>query len=461
MPLSQDFTNSRLEYLQSSLKNDNIIATQFYPRFQRHYNEMFPFTEGSIVPSINNPQQPVVSSSLNPPTLDMVIENLKTYLIPYVGDQANTVIKFLTDAQKYYYEANFEQLQKELLKQIKIPTSIESYLANLKMVLNSDKNKSNLSVLEPEKKSTVRETKQIAPKPITKINYKKPIEFYFPQTPVQAVERPPISRPRNSVLKAKSSSPRIRKNLIPDMSKQRRKEGTVLRHDARNFIIDSESDEDYKPKQYVRNPMLHSDTELNRLPNAPSVLKELSTPRRFASSNRVHPDTFGANQKATGIVKRTRFVGHGIQTREIKHKKEFHRYAIDLKKLHHNVLALKYLKNANNVATFKPIQISDSFKEIIENFLYDGEKINEADFNLLSITEKRILKRLYSFLKIDFDFDYSDDFQNRFQVMYGSFLAGNDSHLLKRELKEYIKLAVHEAIISEREGNQMLQKLDK
>ena len=153
--------------------------------------------------------------------------------------------------------------------------------------------------------------------------------------------------------------------------------------------------------------------------------------------------------------------GRGIQSREIKHKKEFHKYAIDLKKLHHNILALKYIKNANNVATFNPIEISDKLKDLLENFLYDGEKIDHSDFDKLSHTEKRVLKRLYSFLKIDFDFDYNDQFQKRFEFMYGSFLAGNDNEDLIKELKEYVKLAIHEAIISKQEGASMMNKLEK
>ena len=60
MPLSNDFANSRLEYLQNAIKNNNTVTAQFYPRFQRHYNEMFPFTEGSLFQAkIENPQQPV------------------------------------------------------------------------------------------------------------------------------------------------------------------------------------------------------------------------------------------------------------------------------------------------------------------------------------------------------------------------------------------------------------------
>ena len=43
--------------------------------------------------------------------------------------------------------------------------------------------------------------------------------------------------------------------------------------------------------------------------------------------------------------------------------------------------------------------------------------------------------------------------------MYGSFLAGNDNEDLIKELKEYVKLAIHEAIISKQEGASMMNKL--
>ena len=55
--------------------------------------------------------------------------------------------------------------------------------------------------------------------------------------------------------------------------------------------------------------------------------------------------------------------------------------------------------------------------------------------------------------------DHKDNFQKEFEVAYGSFLAGNDNKQLKKELKEYIKIARHEAIISKDEANKMLQKL--
>ena len=416
MPLSQDFVNSRLEYLQSSLKNNNVVASQFYPRFQMQYNEMFPIVEGSIA-KIQNPQQPVVNSALKAPTLEMVQENLKSFLIPYVGDKADTVIKGLTNAQKFYYEANFDKIQKELLKRIEIPNNIQSYSANLKMVLASDKNRSNLSVLEPQPSSTKSKTPKLTPTTTIQTPAQRKTRLLTPYfTAAAKSQNPPILK------SASLSSPR--KNLKRTMTRVRRYESDNLLNDTYNIL---------QPKL---NPSLFN----------PALVSELG----------------GFGLKETITIQKPRFTGRGIhQTREIKHKKEFHKYAVDLKKLHHNILALKYLKNANNVATFKPIEISNSFKEMIEKVLYDGEKIDKNDFDTLTHTEKRILRRMYSFLKLDFDFDYDDHFQDRFQVMYGSFLAGNDNHELKQELKEYVKLAAHENIISQKDAHQMLQKLDK
>jgi hypothetical protein len=63
-------------------------------------------------------------------------------------------------------------------------------------------------------------------------------------------------------------------------------------------------------------------------------------------------------------------------------------------------------------------------------------------------------------LKLDLDTTHAENFQKEFEVMYGSFLAGNDSAELKKQLKEFIKVAKHEAIISKTEAAKMLAKLN-
>jgi hypothetical protein len=62
---------------------------------------------------------------------------------------------------------------------------------------------------------------------------------------------------------------------------------------------------------------------------------------------------------------------------------------------------------------------------------------------------------------MDIGVNHADNFQKEFEVMYGPFLAGNDSADLKKQIKEYIKIARHEAIISKETASKMLQKLSQ
>ena len=190
--------------------------------------------------------------------------------------------------------------------------------------------------------------------------------------------------------------------------------------------------------------------------------KEYEKLEKIAQSQNRQVDQTERDQKKAEVDQK--FVGFGLrcQSRFIKDKQEFgDKYAIDKKQLKKNILALKYLKNANDVATFKPIEITDQFKSLIEKYVMKGHKIEDTDFKALSVTEKRILKRLYTFIKIDHNLDHNEDFQKQFQVMYGSFLAGNNNEDLIKQLKEYVKLAEHEAIISKVEAKDMLKKLNK
>jgi len=158
-----------------------------------------------------------------------------------------------------------------------------------------------------------------------------------------------------------------------------------------------------------------------------------------------------------------------IQNRIIKHKQVFNnnKYAIDTKKLKKNILDLKYVKNANHVATFQPIEISDKLRSIIDNIIKDFYNVQNEDFNNLNTTEKRILKRLFTFLNIQNntlnDSSYSDkndSIQHNFEVAYGSFLAGNNNKELINELIQYVKLALHENNISKKDGYEILKKLN-
>ena len=145
MPLSNDFDKSRLEYLKMQIKNNDVVKEQFYPRFQRAYNEMFPYTEGNVQ-NVLQPQQQVITESAPIPTE----EGIKFSLIQKINEltkneaMAEYIFNNLNPEEQYYYDANFDKITKELLKKIKLPTSKEEFLMNLNMLFHNDSHKNNL-----------------------------------------------------------------------------------------------------------------------------------------------------------------------------------------------------------------------------------------------------------------------------------------------------------------------------
>jgi hypothetical protein len=109
MPLSNDFTNTRLSYLQNAIKNSKVVAQQFYPRFVREYNEQFPYTEQKMS-NIGNPiSNTAVKGYLQEKTVQEVVSDLTTKIMSLTNDEEVT---------KY--------IGRELAKELSLP--ILSYL---------------------------------------------------------------------------------------------------------------------------------------------------------------------------------------------------------------------------------------------------------------------------------------------------------------------------------------------
>ena len=589
MPLSNDFDKSRLEYLKMQIKNNDVVKEQFYPRFQRAYNEMFPYTEGNVQ-NVLQPQQQVITESAPIPTE----EGIKLSLIQKINEltkneaMAEYIFSNLNPEEQYYYDSNFDKITKELLKKIKLPTSKEEFLMNLTMLFHNDSHKNNLMGLS-SRFTPLPQAQALPPPPGTytiadyPINVQNAISGYSSemQNEIETfLKMPPVpsnnqEQQNEDSIKASIAELALQNGLTADdlanilnhpgkmspvtqaddleaqrlfrkarlpprpiraqkgsistdllgaiqtlratspndseefenaeelvgfeavrlgfssreLAKALRIPGTRGRYSNRDIAYAEKllltgknttkpTDRGFlKIKKKELNQYVKNDLQILKRNNQPvdatitnnliaqykneivnnDVRKEVE--RREKSSGR--PLSQQEKDDARADVEQ-KFFGFGLkQSRIIKHKQDLNsKYAIDIKQLKKNVLALKYLKNANNHATFKPIDISDHFKSIIEHNILKGQKVSKADFETLSITEKRVLKRLYQFLKMDLGIDdHKDNFQKEFEVAYGSFLAGNDNKQLKKELKEYIKIARHEAIISKEEANKMLQKL--
>ena len=635
MPLSDDFAKSRLEYLQMQMKNNQNTTQQFYPRYQRQYNEAFPFTEGNVK-NILNPQSQIIQENIPQPDDAVIEDSLKQKLNELTKNNAVTddIFNKLQPEERYYYNQNFDAVNKELMKKIRLPTSKEEFSRNLAMVLNNDTHRSSVLGIKnfmfppgppalppagpmgpagpagpmgpagppggplpvPAPPVPLPAPAPPAPRtavagasfalntaimellklqfPISAADFRNKAQaennvgdialqenvspdelcsymFGSPSTVTQlqyadtlisdAISRnknpaPPVPAPNpkkalfaaapqdlltaittfKASTKSKNNTTAITQaeqdigdkaiaanidfkdlailikgktaKYAPTQTEIDQAERIILQAKRRAVATSLKAAKSSPSKGPNAGFLASRKIELNKLNKdeiddlikkgttiTPQIKNDINDRNRlkimqeeFDKEQQLQETAAGRplTQDEINTLKadhQTKFQGFGIkQSRAIKDKQEFGgKYAIDKKQLKKNILALKYLKNANNVATFRPIEISDPFKNLIETYVMKGHKVDDSDFKSLSVTEKRVLKRLYSFLKMDHTFDHNEDFQKQFQVMYGSFLAGNNNEDLIKQLKDYVKLAIHESIISKAEGKKMLDKLNK
>ena len=575
MPLSNDFDKSRLDYLKKQIKNNEVVAAQFYPRYQREYNEMFPFTEGSVQ-NVLQPQQQIVSDAALDPNVELIKDNLREELNGLTKNEtvSDFIINSLSEAEQYYYSKNFNLINKELLKKVKMPVSKNEFVLNLATIFNSDKHRNDIAAIgfftiPPGPPAPPVGPPAPVPGPPAPVPGPPappvpapgpvpgppgpPVPAPGPPVPAPGPPAPvpgPAPRPRGRPPTTKTTPP---KQLSPDQLiklsvinlksvnqndpiaisdaekelgdyafsnsltvqqlanyiKQKANSTTTrLKQDEINYaqrLLQEAQNRDNAAKAaalataavyttppkstnagILLNPFkielknlvkqkaaeyktINNTTTIPQaeLDNITAFYKKVIQDRDFQEKLLIEETKLGRNFRPDEMNLFIQdhdqlFSGLGLkkQTRIIKHKQTFNnKYAIDKKKLKKNILALKYVKNANNVETFKPIEVSDHLKSIIDQSIMKGQKVSESDFKTLSVTERRVIKRLYSFLKMDLGVDHKDNFQKEFEVMYGSFLAGNDNKEMKKELKEYIKIARHENIISKMEATKMLEKL--
>jgi hypothetical protein len=149
-------------------------------------------------------------------------------------------------------------------------------------------------------------------------------------------------------------------------------------------------------------------------------------------------------------------MGKGVDS---KHRVVFnHKYAIDTKLLSKNLLSLKYSSTGNPHQKFRKTLITDNGKDFVKNLIENNKPNNEL-FEKLDFKEKRLMNRLCEYLDLDGELSYDDDFQKNFNILYGSYLAGNDSIYVKNQLKKYILTGIQENSIPKHTGYNMLLEL--
>jgi len=135
------------------------------------------------------------------------------------------------------------------------------------------------------------------------------------------------------------------------------------------------------------------------------------------------------------------------------------KYFINRKKLSANVLEIRYTKNRHLIPIKSQI-VGKSLRTIIEEII-DNNNLDKAKYEKLTKLEQNLLRSLLPYLGRDID-DVDDDeaFYDRFDVIRGQLLSGNDNKMLKREAKQYLMHALNTGKISRTHFNQMIIDLD-
>ena len=171
---------------------------------------------------------------------------------------------------------------------------------------------------------------------------------------------------------------------------------------------------------------------------------------------------FGVGMKRIPIKRK---IGGGIAVQSTPTYAEFGKYAIHLPQLHNkNTLNIKY-KSLGSIPTLKPITISDDFKDFILETL-EKKSVNERALKKLPNHEVSYFERavagaglLETFKMKRSNTDEEKKDLDRFNILRGELIAGNNSDKLVKELRSLIVKFLNTGRIHKAEGMNLLQEL--
>ena len=177
---------------------------------------------------------------------------------------------------------------------------------------------------------------------------------------------------------------------------------------------------------------------------------------------------FGVGMKRIPVRKGIapkRKIGGGIEVQSKPTYAQFGKYAIHLPQLHNkNTLNIKY-KSLGAIPTLKPITISDDFKDFIMETL-DKKSVNERALMKLPPHEISYFERavagaglLETFKMKRSNTDDEKKDLDRFNILRGELIAGNNSDKLVKELRSLIVKFLNTGRIHKAEGMNLLQEL--
>lgn len=192
---------------------------------------------------------------------------------------------------------------------------------------------------------------------------------------------------------------------------------------------------------------------------------ELDLPEVVSSSG------FGSNITANRFKHRvhpkfTAMVGKGLSiVEEEPTYVEFGKLALSKKHLNKGQLSVRSLKSGQQNPAIPTCEVSEDFVDILENFL-QTEKLNERALKKLDQKEKKLFSTLLNksglYGKYKMKVAKTDDEvaeEERFNLVKGEIIAGNDNPEIVKELKRFLMKFVMEGRIPKREAHELLFQL--
>ncbi len=128
---------------------------------------------------------------------------------------------------------------------------------------------------------------------------------------------------------------------------------------------------------------------------------------------------------------------------------------IDTHKLNNNILEVRYNKN-RQLTNVKAQVIGNGVKNIIHSII-NNDDMNQNEYHVLTEQEKHLIRTILNMLdKSHFFSNADEEFNERFQILLSEYNAGNNSEILRNQIKQYILHAMKLNMIGRQAGQQMI-----
>ena len=189
-----------------------------------------------------------------------------------------------------------------------------------------------------------------------------------------------------------------------------------------------------------------------------------------AMSDATSKETFSTEKSGFGLKAkngriRTKKIGEGVKYEPEPTYRQFGKYVINIPQLkERDILNVKF-PSLGRIPQFKPTPISDVMKEFLLELLDTG-KVSNRIYEQIPIEERQLFEKIatgagiLNSLKIKRTISNEDKEDNdRFTLLKGEYLAGNNSVALLKELRKLVVKFMSQGKISKHDGMNLLIEL--